>query len=82
MKLSKKQIDLIKKNHKERLESQIKEYAEEFDIYTSTIEHLIFELEMIEEVWWFYSQEDIIEWLKEKEKDIEWFDSALSMCWK
>jgi len=81
MKLTKKQREEMIKNHKERLEENAKMYEEERYVYESTIEHLIFELEMIED-WWDYSVDEMIEWLKWKVNDLEWFDTVLSMLWK
>lgn len=79
-KLTRKQIRQMQESFNERLERQVKDYPEYFEIYQTVLEHLIFELKMIDDGW-LYNTESIIEWLDEKKDNLHWFDMVLDNCW-
>jgi hypothetical protein len=49
LKLSKKELEQMIKVNKYRLDEQVKTYPDEYDIYNSTIENLIFQIECIDD---------------------------------
>lgn len=81
MKLNEKTIKEIQKRQQEIYEENIANYPDEYEIYQETLEHLIFEINQIED-WWLYSWKAIIEWLEEKKDSLHWFDMILDSVWK
>jgi len=81
IKLSKKTLEYMRIEREKRLEKNVIEYPEEYEIYNEVLEQLIIELDIIED-WWMYSVESIKERLEEKIENIDDFDRILEWCGK
>lgn len=81
-KLSKKTLDFFREEREKRLEKNVIEYPDEFEIYNEVLEQLIFELDQIQWNWWLYDIENIKEWIEDKIEDVDCFDRVLEWVWK
>jgi len=81
-KLSKKTLDFFREEREKRLEENVIEYPDEFEIYNEVLEQLIFELDQIQWNWWLYDIENIKEWIEDKIEDVDCFDRVLEWVWK